>query len=206
MLISYLYCKNMTLRVQNYIYLNQDILRLIMLESNIEVNQLFFMTCRFCYNISKDNHYWKEKFLKHNLPILSYDFHQYYPSYSYQWYKEYQYTHYAIHKTKQLWLHHNNSIDYYQSAIIGYLRINDDLAWLPQQFYKQIMNALDDCLYEHHELHFLIYRNVGTVNYQCYDIDDNILIVLTANLKAVESQLLIISMLYHLPHIIVKIL
>ena len=52
----------------------------------------------------------------------------------------------------------------------------------------------------------LIYRNVGTVNYQCYDIDDNILVVLTANLKVEESQLLITSMLYHLPHIIVKIL
>ena len=124
MLISHLYCINMTLRVKHYIYLNQDVLRLIMLESTIEMNQYF---------------------KKNNLPILSYDFHQYYPSYPYLWYKEYQYTHYAIHNTKQLWLQNKS---YYQSAIIGYLRINDDLSWLP----KQIMNALDDCLYEHHEL------------------------------------------------------
>lgn len=29
----------------------------------------------------------------------------------------------------------NQSIDYYQSAIIGYLSINDDLSWLPEAFY-----------------------------------------------------------------------
>lgn len=56
-----------------------------------------------------------------------------------------------------------------------------------------IKNAIEDCLYEHHELHFLIYRNVGTVNYQCYDTYDNVLVVLTANLKSEES--LITSMI-----------
>ncbi len=205
MLTTYVYCKNMILQVKHIIYLNQDVLRLIMLESTIETNQLFFMTCRFCHGLSKDNHYWKELFKKNNLPILSHQFHQYYPSHPYLWYKEYQYTHYAMKKTKALWLQTNHT-DYYQSAIIGYLRHDDNLTWLPANFYNQITNAIEDCIYEHHELHFLIYRNVGTVNYQCYDSDDDILIVLTANLKAEESQLLITSMLYHLPHIIVDIL
>lgn len=202
MLISYVKSLNLIVRVKEYIYLNNDVLRLIMLESSIDANILFFMTNRYCYNLSKDIHYWKSKFLKHQLPILSLTFHQRYPAHCYRWIQEYKFVSYAMRKTKELWLK-NNFTDNYQAAIIGYLRAGDDLSWLPTLFYNQIKCVEE---YEYHELHFLIYRNIGTVNYQCYDSDDELITVLSAPLKERESKLLLTSMLYHLPHIIVKIL
>ena len=204
MLIRILKSKNINLRVKSYIYLNNDILRLIMLASTIQVNRMFFMTNHFSYNLSKNPNYWKTKFLKDQLPILSYYFHQRYPVHTYLWLQEYQYVRYALKRTEELWLSNDLQNDYYQSAIIGYLRVGDDLTWLPLAFYEQIKWDVHDYVY--HELHFLIYRNVGTVNYQCYDGHDNLITVVTANLKAEESKILLTSMLYHLPHILVKIL
>lgn len=209
MYVTYMYSKTLTLRYLKPIILNQDVIKLIMLESTIHHNHLFFMTCQYCYKVSKDPHYWKSLFLKHHLPILSYHYHQTYPTHPYQWLQEYKLSYYALSKTNELLKvpFECNMKNYYQSAIIGYLRVNDDLSWLPIQFYKRIKKVQQlEREFEYHELHFLIYQHVGTVNYQSYDTDDNIITVLTANLKADESTNLIMSMLYHLPDILVKIL
>ena len=201
MLYNLIKSKNLTLRVKHYIFLNNDILRLIMLESSIDTNLSFFRINKFCYQLSKDIHYWKTKFIKHQLPILSHYFHRRYPAHSYRWIQEYKYVSYAMKKANELWL--KNNLENYQCAIIGYLRLGDDLSWLPLDFYNQIKEIQD---YEYHELHFLIYRNVGTVNYYCYDNDDQTIAIISANLKDQKSKILLISMLYHLPHILVKIL
>src|SRR5687768_7554936 len=107
MLYHLLKSKNMIFRVKQYIYLNNDILRLIMLDTTINDNIAMFMTNRFCYNLSKDINYWKTKFLKHKLPILSHYYHQRYPAHAYRWIQEYKYVSYALRKVNELWVKNN---------------------------------------------------------------------------------------------------
>ncbi len=179
------------------ITLNNDMIHLIMLFSNVDINLLFFRTNHFAYHLNTA-YYWKTKFTLHRLPILSFEFHQSYPSNTYEWVKEYRLVKNVLDKTNRLW--ENINIINYQSSIIGFIDMDDDLSWLP--FYQDIKNIDED--YENHQLHFLIYRDVGTVNYHYYDNEDNIINVITYSLKPENSRLLVMSMLYHLPDICVS--
>lgn len=179
-----------------------DILRLIMLESSIDHNVLFFMSCQYCYKLSKDLNYWKTLFNTHQIIILSQQFHKKYPDCTYQWVKEYRLSEYALRKTKALWIPMNNDHSY-QCDIIGYINIDDDLSWLPDLFYYRI-HSLEFHKRERHELHFLLNRTEGLINYHAYDNDDELIGMLTY--YANDSKFLVTSMLYHLPHIRVEIL
>lgn len=174
--------------------LNNDMLRQVMLFCTIDINYLFFMTNHFAYRLGKDLYYWKTKFKMNQLPILSYDFHQSYPSNTYEWIKEYRLVTSILSRINQWWCKD-------QFSLVVSLSLDDDLSWLPDLFYNNIMNVDEE--YEEHALHILICKNIGTINYHYYDDENDYYDAITE--KTDNAQLLVTSMLYHLSHVCIVI-
>lgn len=195
-IISY-ECKNVTVHITDYIYLNEDIMNHIMLYCPIHIIRRYLQTCKMSLKLLND-YFWIKKFNHDQLPILYHQFTLKYPVDVY-WVKEYIKCYKIIHDSNHLLKKFSSQSDY-DKYISVKLSIDDGVEWLDEQFNTKIQKSyqyhhmlLDDD--SHAILSIKNHNGIYCINYITYNED---LICFRINMTIENPRNYLQKMMYYL--------
>jgi hypothetical protein len=161
--------------------------------------------CKSSLLYKNDKNFWVKKFKHDKLPILCYVYFQVYPIY---WITEYIKCDNVKNKVNKLWqvTTYNNFTTFYTCSVIVTLKINDNLQFLPTDFYNAIINnSIADDLHSA-RLHISLYLHLGDINYVGLDEDEEELFYISTKIDPLTVKAFLTKLVYYLPHAPLEIL
>lgn len=190
-------CHKITLRVIDYIYLNEDIMNHIMLYCPISIIRRYLQTCKMSHKLL-NNHFWIKKFNHDQLPILYYQYELRYPADIY-WIKEYIKCYNIINEANELLYNFTLQSDYTKYISVK-IKIHENISWLDEKFNNQIQKVYqyfyilwDD--ESHVVLSIENYNNQYTLQYVVYNDD---LICFKISIPIITPKNFLIKLMYYL--------
>lgn len=193
---------NIKLRIIDYIYLNDDVLNLIMLYSPISIIRKYIQTSKQARKLLLNHDFWIKKFNYDQLMIYKYMYYNTYPKNLY-WIKEYTKCHYVKScLSKILPKYHSHHYNNYPLCIEYKIPIDTDLSWISFNFNHRIQHTITT--YHHllrtKNLYLCIQKSgIQTYIYCIIDLDDDFNI--TKSIKPDKFDYYMQKMIYFLyPH------
>jgi len=186
--------------VIDYIYLNDDILNIIMLYSNIYVIKKYLQTCKQARKLLDNNHFWIKKFNYDNILIYQYLYHNTYPSKIY-WVKEYIKCYKLNHQLANfITIYNNRDINGYHIIIQTKIPYDIDLSWISFNFNEKIKYYNK---YHHlfeSNIAYLTIEKLGLSAYIVYCVGDDYDNIFNINksIKSYEYEKYLQKMMYYL--------